>query len=121
MVSERKNRTYLALSSREYEDLHLTVIHVPVYLPDPPLLAVCIPMRLRVTGEAVFGPPEAPVRALTIEPAPALLALRASAEFALRACGVEWTSRWPFNPHVTVPQDFTGVPDAVTFDGIGWR
>jgi hypothetical protein len=116
----RDGRTYLALCSREYEDLHLTVIHVPVYLPDPPLLAVCLPLRLRVTGEAPFGTPDAPVRALTIERAPALLALRADAEEALRAVGVEWATRWPFNPHVTLRQNIR-IPDTMTFDRIEWR
>lgn len=119
----KRPRTYLALQCDGGEP-HVTIAWVQGrFLPDLPLPDFPLPARLNVVGEGVFGPPEAPCRALILEKTEGLVALRHAAEGILAAVGAPPSTRWPFTPHATIAADAypEGIPSELTATSLTWR
>lgn len=98
-------------------DLHLSIIYVPRSTPFTKSWAV--DYEAQITGEAIYGPPDKPVR-VALAPLTSFLAdLRGAAESDLYLAGIEWDRRWPFSPHITIRE--LPLPAGVRFTRCSWK
>lgn len=102
--------------SQEVEDPHCTLIYLGKHeedygerlrerlreLLEEPKELVWAPTHVDVTGTAIYGPPEEPVRVLTLDRNELLEWIHDEVVELLNDEGIYSASEFPWNPHVTI-------------------